>query len=159
MATPFSPYANLTVLVEQPEVYAIAGDGNPAAQTNELVMVGYAKRKAAKGGDVFQGGDISRIEYAGFWVLPSAKPQTIQPEQTGKAIVWRVSPGGFGLPVDGWASIAEYQTFVEANLDKIAIDGEFVIAATPPDPFGVEIQTGDRLSGYLYSRVAWGDVV
>ena len=70
--------------------------------------------------------------------------------------MWRVD-SGFTLPQDGFATLNEYEIFVEGNRDRITAEGRFIIAASPPNPFGVAEILGDQFQGYLITKTLWAD--
>lgn len=162
MASPFQRLANLTVAFQLPTGTPVTNDlGNPALLTGDLIAVAYAilqRRSGRLALRPLQDGELSQLSYRGFWVLPTQAPQAIQAEQIGPAIIWRLA-SDFALPVDGWASRAEYDAFVTANESRIGARGDFVLAPNPPDPYGVSAATGDRFSGYLITQVAWADAL
>ncbi|MEO1399675.1 MAG: hypothetical protein AAFV72_00285 [Cyanobacteria bacterium J06635_1] len=163
MASPFDPFANITVCFDLPSGSQQRGDsGNSELQIEQLICVAYGSTASLGQRQRAQmlpdGGELSRIPYQGYWIAPSRSPQALVAEQSGPAYVWRISDG-FVLPPTGFASLAEYEAFVSANSDRITAEGKFVLAATPPGTFGVEDVLGDRFGGYLLTKVAWVDAV
>ena len=156
MATsPFATYANLTVCFQVPSG-AEEADG---LVVEPVVVTAWAKRYRPAQAQPLQDGEMARLLYRGYWVTPFQKPQGILAEQTGKGYVWRTVPGRFRLPLAGFSSVAEYNAFIEANRDRIVAEGDFILADTPPGPFGVEEKTGDPFEGELVTRTAWQDTV
>ena len=70
--------------------------------------------------------------------------------------MWRVD-SGFTLPQDGFSTLEAYETFVESNRDRITAEGRFIVAASPPNPFGVAAILGDAFQGYLITKTLWAD--
>ena len=163
MASPFALYANLTVLFDVPTgLETIGANGGPVLGTEQKIAIAYAKRQEfnrRESSEALKDGELSRIWYKGYWVLPMVAYSGLQAEQIGKAYNWYTEPGTFRLPEEGWATIADYDAFVAANSDRIVAQGDFVLAPTPPKQFGVEAIAGFPFSGYLLTQVAWSDAL
>ncbi|MEM1240848.1 MAG: hypothetical protein AAGI45_13490 [Cyanobacteria bacterium P01_H01_bin.26] len=163
MTSPFALFSNLTVVFDVPtEVQGINTTGNPALQTQLLVCMAYVTRKSMsdqrRGQTVAIGAELSQIMVEGNWIAPLQAPRNLAPEQTGAAYWWRID-SGFTLPADGFSDIATYQGFVGANQSQIVAEGNFVIGAAPPNPFGVAEIVGDKFQGYLLTKTLWADAL
>lgn len=127
--------------------------GNPATATVPLVVVAYLR---AGGHGAQQGidGQASGQPVSGRMVYPTALPVGVQDGQVAEATFWRIT-----LPSTGWATLAAYQAFINANLESVAAIGEFVLEATPPSGLGVEAVLGDKIRGRFIARSSWTDSI
>ena len=163
MTSPFAPFSNLTVVFQVPAGERTTNTtGNPEVQTDSLVCMAHGRRETISNERrrqvVATGAELSQIAVEGYWIAPSQAPQSLAPEQTGPAYWWRVD-STFKLPQDGLNDLTTYQAFVEANQSRIVTEGNFVIAASPPNPFGVAEILGDMFQGYLLTKTLWADAL
>ena len=161
MTSPFAPYSNLTAVFQVPTgLQTTNKTGNPALETSPLVCMAYVLRedlsRQQRQTPLGAGAELSEIRLEGHWIAPLQAPQTLAPEQAGETYMWRVD-SGFTLPQDGFATLSEYETFVDANRDRITAEGRFIIAASPPNPFGLAEILGDAFQGYLITKTLWAD--
>ena len=162
MSSPFAPFANITVVFQVPvnETEATNSTGNPAVTVQSLVCMAYVQReklsRQQRQTPLGSGAELTEIRLEGHWIAPSQAPQNLAPEQAGEAYMWRVD-STFKLPQDGFASLSEYETFVESNPALITAEGRFIIASSPPNPFGVAEILGDAFQGYLITKTLWAD--
>lgn len=171
MATPLTPYANLTLVFETPnDPLAVTSldphleaSTTPTIATTKQVAIVYAKRQKINirpFSDSDQDAEMSRVHYKGYWSSPQFAFRGLQAEQAAPAIVWRVdnlSVPAFRLPDDAWTSIADYEQYQVDNSDRILLRGNFILAPTPANQFGVPAFIGDPMAGYLLVQASWLD--
>ncbi len=161
MTSPFAPYSNLTVVFQMPTGLQTTNmTGNPSLEVEPLVCMAYVLRenlrRQQRQTPLGAGAELSEIRLEGHWIVPLQAPQNLAPEQAGEAYMWRVD-SGFTLPQNGFTTLSEYETFVESNRDRVTAEGRFIIAASPPNPFGVAAILGDAFQGYLITKTLWAD--
>ena len=161
MTSPFAPYSNLTVVFQMPTGLQTTNmTGNPSLEVEPLVCMAYVLRenlrRQQRQTPLGAGAELSEIRLEGHWIAPLEAPQNLAPEQAGEAYMWRVD-AVVTLPQDVGSTLEAYETFVESNRDRITAEGRFIVAASPPNPFGVAAILGDAFQGYLITKTLWAD--
>ncbi|MBD2261368.1 hypothetical protein [Pseudanabaena sp. FACHB-2040] len=154
MASPLARYANLSLLFQVPTGEPIENaDGDVAIATVPLPVVAYVKQQS-RSNTPRQDGELCQTNLSGFYLAPQIIPAEVEGESVAEAIEWDLE-GGFILPADGWATLAEYETFITANTTRIRRRSEFVYAPNLLNQFGVDRLLGQKLEGFLIQRSDW----
>ncbi len=132
MSTPFAAYANAT-LTFQRAIAAPTVDalGNQSVQTEDFVVTAYLKEIVPRAG-----GNLSPFD-GGTDTSSRVEGRLVEPTSLPADIV----PGVRAIAVIG------------------GIEGEFYLAATIPDAFGVDGVLGSKIKGRFVTRVAFGEAL
>ncbi|HEY9737540.1 MAG TPA: hypothetical protein V6D06_14700 [Trichocoleus sp.] len=154
MVSPLAQYANLSLLFQVPTGSPVENaDGDVAIATEPLPVVAYVKQQSRRN-TPRQDGELCQVNLSGFYLAPQIIPATVEGESVAEAIEWAVGDG-FSLPAEGWATLAEYEAFIAANVARIRRRSEFVYGPGLLNQFGVDRLLGQKLEGYLIQRAEW----
>ena len=154
----FAPFATATLLFQVPTGNLNNPLGNPTTATTPLIVLAYLRTDRSYRQQTTPEGQVAGQAVVGRCIAPATMPPTVQAEQVAEAVFWRAGLGAaLALPVEGFATLSSYQSFLTVNADAIAMTGEFYWEGNLPGGFGVEAVLGDKIRGRFVARSSWAD--
>lgn len=177
MTSPLGQYATATLVwsIPTPDYMLLSYDGHPlesysknmnlfsyAIDNDEngitnIIMTAFLKAETQNRYQENGVSDNTQVgqKVFGYCVTPPIVDRLIQGGQQAEATFWRVAPGIFTLPRNGFPSKIALELFKVQNENFIALDGFFVWEQNIPQPFGVELILGDKIKGRFISKGEW----